>query len=101
MSACIVSPPIVASSVRLNPWICTHGAHARRPWLQVYDTPDSHVTRDWRQARAQLGDLSFTALDTSGLQPDAHPDSLAGRANALTRRVLAQAHLALMIVDAK
>lgn len=34
--------------------------------LQVSNTPDSHVTRDYREGRGKLGDLWFKAIDTSG-----------------------------------
>ena len=44
--------------------------------LQVYDTPDSHVTRDWRVERAQLGDLHFNAMDTSGMELTMHHSSI-------------------------
>lgn len=37
----------------------------------MYDTPQSHVTRDWREERASLGDLSFRLADTSGAEPAA------------------------------
>lgn len=33
---------------------------------QVKNTPDDHVTRDYRTARGKLGDLSFRVVDTSG-----------------------------------
>lgn len=37
---------------------------------QVYDTPDSHVTRDFKEGVGRLGDLRFRVVDTSGLEPD-------------------------------
>ena len=37
--------------------------------IQVKNTPDSHVTRDYRYGIASLGDLNFTVVDTSGLEP--------------------------------
>lgn len=45
-------------------------------YLQVFDTPGGHVTRDYREGLGQLADLSFRLLDTSGLEPTAHPTSL-------------------------
>jgi predicted GTPase len=42
----------------------------------VYDTPGGHVTRDYREGLGQLADLSFRLLDTSGLEPAAHPATL-------------------------
>jgi len=49
-------------------------------WLncccQVFDTPSDHVTRDYREGLAQLGDLRFRVIDTSGLEPAATPGSL-------------------------
>ena len=38
--------------------------------LQVHNTPDGHVTRDYKEGPAQLADLKFTAVDTSGRCPD-------------------------------
>lgn len=37
---------------------------------QVYDTPESHVTRDFKEGIGRLGDLRFRVVDTSGLEPD-------------------------------
>lgn len=39
--------------------------------MQVFDTPAGHVTRDYREGLAQLGDLQFRVIDTSGLEPAA------------------------------
>ena len=36
------------------------------PILQVYNTPDGHVTRDFREGIGKLADLRFLAIDTSG-----------------------------------
>ena len=33
---------------------------------QVHNTPDGHVTRDYREGLGSLADLQFTAIDTSG-----------------------------------
>ena len=38
----------------------------KRVASQVYNTPKTHVTRDYREGVAKLGDLSFVAIDTSG-----------------------------------
>ena len=43
----------------------------RRKEALVYNTPDSHVTRDHREGLAQLADLQFRVLDSAGLEPDA------------------------------
>jgi hypothetical protein len=43
---------------------------------QVFDTPGGHVTRDYREGLGQLADLAFRLLDTSGLEPAAHPATL-------------------------
>ena len=37
-----------------------------RFYMQVKNTPDDHVTRDYREGRGKLGDLWFKAVDTSG-----------------------------------
>jgi hypothetical protein len=35
---------------------------------QVYNTPESHVTRDYREGVGNLADLQFKMVDTSGEQ---------------------------------
>ncbi|MEM6662817.1 MAG: ribosome biogenesis GTPase Der, partial [Pseudomonadota bacterium] len=57
------------------------------------------VTRDLREGTARLGDLSFTAIDTAGLE-EADEASLAGRMRALTERAVAEADLCLFVTDA-
>ncbi|GFH15132.1 GTP-binding protein, partial [Haematococcus lacustris] len=44
---------------------------ARRKAAVVYNTPKSHVTRDWHEETARLGDLVFRLADTAGVEPDA------------------------------
>ncbi len=64
----------------------------------VDDTPG--VTRDRREAPAQLFDLNFTIVDTAGLE---EPDdtTLAGRTLTQTKAALADATAALMVIDAR
>ena len=64
----------------------------------VDDTPG--VTRDRREADAQLFDLNFTIVDTAGLE---EPDdtTLAGRTLIQTKAALADATAALMVIDAR
>ena len=58
------------------------------------------VTRDRIQGEARIGPLAFTAIDTAGLAegPEA---SLEGRLRQQTGAALAEADLALMLIDAK
>ncbi len=58
------------------------------------------VTRDRREGEARLGDLDFTVIDTAGLD-EASADSLEARMLAQTERALADADLALMLIDAR
>lgn len=69
--------------------------------MQVFDTPSDHVTRDYREGLAQLGDLRFRVIDTSGLEPAAAAHTLQGRAAALTRGVLHSSHGVVMLLDAR
>ena len=64
----------------------------------VDDTPG--VTRDWRSAPARMGGLSFTVIDTAGLE-DVTDDSLEARMRRQTERALERADVALFIVDAR
>jgi GTP-binding protein len=62
--------------------------------------PAPGVTRDRIQGQARIGPLAFTAIDTAGLAegPEA---SLEGRLRQQTGAALAEADLALMLIDAK
>jgi len=64
----------------------------------VDDTPG--VTRDRREADAQLFDLHFIIIDTAGLE-EADAESLAGRMRSQTEFGLRQADVALLMVDAR
>jgi GTP-binding protein len=64
----------------------------------VADEPG--VTRDRREGQARLGDLTFTIVDTAGLD-EAAPDSLIGRAQAQTEAAIAQADALLFLTDAR
>ncbi len=64
----------------------------------VDDTPG--VTRDWRSAPAHVGGLSFTVVDTAGLE-DVADDSLEARMRRQTERALERADVALFIIDAR
>ena len=67
----------------------------------MYDTPTGHVTRDYQEAPAQLADLRFLAIDTSGLEPFLPSGTIQARATALTAGVLHRADVALFLVDGR
>jgi len=58
------------------------------------------VTRDRREGDGRLGDLRFTAVDTAGLE-DAGGATLEGRMRAQTERAVAEADVALFLIDAR
>ena len=64
----------------------------------VDDTPG--VTRDRREAEAQLGDLTFRVIDTAGFE-EAGPQTLPGRMRAQTEAALAGADAVLFLIDAR
>src|SRR5246127_2194835 len=64
----------------------------------VDDTPG--VTRDRREGEGRIADLSFRVVDTAGLE-EAAPGSLAGRMQEQTERALADADVALLVIDAR
>jgi GTP-binding protein len=87
----IVGRPNVGKSTLFNRLI------GRRMAL-VDDQPG--VTRDRREGVGKLGDLTFTLVDTAGLE-DAAPQSLAGRMLAQTKAAIAEADAILFVVDAR
>jgi GTPase len=58
------------------------------------------LTRDRREGEGRIADLEFRAIDTAGLE-EAAPASLAGRMQAQTGRALADADVALLVIDAR
>ncbi|WP_448580083.1 ribosome biogenesis GTPase Der [Thermaurantiacus sp.] len=58
------------------------------------------VTRDRREAEAQLFDLAFTIVDTAGLE-EAEVESLEGRMRLQSAAALKGADVALFVVDAR
>ena len=87
----IVGRPNVGKSTLFNRLV------GRRSAL-VDDTPG--LTRDWRAAEARLGDLTFTVIDTAGLE-EAAPKTLEARMRAQTERAVQNADLVLFLVDAR
>jgi len=64
----------------------------------VDDAPG--VTRDRREGDAGLGDLRFRVFDTAGLE-DVADDSLEARMRRQTERAIAEADVALLLIDAR
>jgi GTPase len=58
------------------------------------------VTRDRREGEGRIADLSFRVFDTAGLE-EAAPASLAARMQAQTELALAEADVALLVIDAR
>ena len=58
------------------------------------------VTRDRREGEARLADLSFTIVDTAGLE-EGDPATLAGRMRAQTEAALIDCDAILFVVDAR
>ncbi|HMJ44168.1 MAG TPA: ribosome biogenesis GTPase Der [Pseudolabrys sp.] len=87
----IVGRPNVGKSTLFNRLV------GRRVAL-VDDRPG--VTRDRREGEASLGDLSFTVIDTAGLE-DSGPETLSGRMRAQTETAIAQADAIFFMIDAR
>jgi GTP-binding protein len=64
----------------------------------VDDTPG--VTRDRREGEAHLGDLTFTIIDTAGLE-ESTGDSLEARMRRQTDAAIADADVCLLLMDAR
>lgn len=58
------------------------------------------VTRDRREGDARIGRLSFTIIDTAGLE-QGDPDTLEGRMRAQTEEAIEDADLSLFLVDVR
>ncbi len=58
------------------------------------------VTRDRREGEARLYDLTFTAVDTAGLE-EAFDESLSGRMRRQTERAVRDADVVLLVIDAR
>jgi GTP-binding protein len=71
---------------------------AGRRLALVDDTPG--VTRDRREATARLGHLTFTIIDTAGLE-DSPSESLSGRMRAQTEAAVAAADAVFFVIDAR
>jgi GTPase len=87
----IVGRPNVGKSTLFNRLV------GRRLAL-VDDLPG--VTRDRREGDARLAGLSFTAIDTAGLD-EAAPESLAGRMRQQTEAAVRSADVSLFVIDAR
>jgi GTPase len=64
----------------------------------VDDTPG--VTRDRREGEGRIADLGFRVFDTAGLE-ESPSTSLVGRMQAQTEHALADADVALLVIDAR
>jgi GTP-binding protein len=67
--------------------------------LAIVD-PTPGVTRDRREGDARLWDLSFTLVDTAGLE-EAEAGTLEARIQDQTTRALRECDLALLVIDAR
>lgn len=91
LTVAIVGRPNVGKSTLFNRLV-------GRKIALVDDLPG--VTRDWREGEGRLGDLDLRIIDTAGLE-DASGEILEARMLAQTRSALAQADVALLVVDAR
>jgi len=91
LTVAIVGRPNVGKSTLFN-------RLAGRKLALVHDTPG--VTRDRREADAELGSLSLKLIDTAGFEEGAD-GSLAQRMTAQTLAAIAEADVCLFAIDAR
>jgi GTP-binding protein len=58
------------------------------------------VTRDRREGEAHVADLTFTVIDTAGLE-EGDQDSLSGRMRAQTEAAIDQADAIFFVIDSR
>ena len=85
----IVGRPNVGKSTLFN-------RLAGRRLALVDDTPG--VTRDRREGTAHLGDLTFTIVDTAGLE-ESRPETLSGRMRAQTETAITAADAVFFVIE--
>ncbi|XP_062095438.1 uncharacterized protein LOC133801278 [Humulus lupulus] len=90
----LVGRPNVGKSALFNRLI-------RRREALVFNTPDDHVTRDFREGIAKLGDLRFKVLDSAGLETAATSGSILDRTAGMTANVLGRSQFAIFLIDAR
>ncbi|KAL6196480.1 hypothetical protein ACLB2K_032095 [Fragaria x ananassa] len=90
----LVGRPNVGKSALFNRLI-----HRRE--ALVYNTPDDHVTRDFRDGIAKLGDVRFRVLDSAGLETAASSGSLLDRTAGMTASILARSQFAVFLIDVR
>jgi GTP-binding protein len=87
----IVGRPNVGKSTLFNRFV-------GKKLALVHDTPG--LTRDWREADANLMGLSFKVIDTAGLE-ESFDGSIEARMREKTEAALKRADMALFVVDAR
>jgi GTPase len=91
LTLAIIGRPNVGKSTLFN-------RLARKQLAIVDDRPG--VTRDWREAEAQLLDRPLRILDTAGLE-ERFDDSIQGRMRKQTEAALGHAHVVLFVIDGR
>ena len=87
----IVGRPNVGKSTLFN-------RLARRRLAIVHDLPG--VTRDRKEAPAEIGGREVTLIDTAGLE-EAPPESIAGKMTQGSERAVDEADLVLFVIDGR
>ena len=93
----LLGKPNVGKSMLFNRLVGVNSPAA----VIVRNTPTSHTTRDIRYGHADIGDITFAAVDTAGLEPWAPSGHMLARTREICKDMLASCDAVVFMLDAR